>query len=101
MKTAAVALGEAGEPCLSALPGIDHFRAKANNPQTNGICERFHKTLPDECYSLLFRNKPHRGLEELQTDLDAWLEKYKRKRPIRAVTATGRPLGRPCKQVNS
>ena len=30
---------------------IDHSRTKANHPQTNGICERFDKTLQDECYS--------------------------------------------------
>lgn len=50
-------------------------------PQTNGICEQFYKTLRDECYSLLFRKKLYRSLEELQVDLDAWLEKYNRERP--------------------
>ena len=56
-----------------AVEDIDHSRTKANHPQTNGICERFHKTLQDECYSLLFRKKLYRSLEELQVDLDAWL----------------------------
>ena len=32
-----------------AVEDIDHFWTKANHPQTNGICERFHKTLQDEC----------------------------------------------------
>ena len=64
-----------------AVEGIDHSRTKANHPQTNGACERFHKTLQDECYSLLFRRKLYRSLEELQTDLDAWLEHYNRERP--------------------
>ncbi len=64
-----------------AVEDIDHSRTKANHPQTNGICERFHKTLQDECYSLLFRKKLYRTLEELQVDLDAWLEKYNRERP--------------------
>ena len=50
---------------------IDHSRTKANHPQTNGICERFHKTLQDDCYSLIFRKKLYRTLEELQVDLDA------------------------------
>ena len=64
-----------------AVEDIDHSRTKANHPQTNGICERFHKTLQDECYSLLFRKKLYYNLEELQVDLDAWLEKYNRERP--------------------
>jgi transposase InsO family protein len=64
-----------------AVEDIDHSRTKANHPQTNGICERFHKTLQDECYSLLFRKKLYRSLEELQVDLDAWLESYNRERP--------------------
>lgn len=64
-----------------AVEDIDHSRTKANHPQTNGICERFHKTLQDECYSLLFRKKLYYSLEELQVDLDAWLEKYNRERP--------------------
>ena len=64
-----------------AVEDIDHSRTKANHPQTNGICERFHKTLQDECYSLLFRKKLYYSLEELQVDLDAWLEKYNKERP--------------------
>ena len=63
------------------MEDIDHSRTKANHPQTNGICERFHKTLQDECYCLLFRKKLYRSLEELQTDLDDWLEHYNRERP--------------------
>jgi len=33
-----------------AIENIDHTRTKARSPQTNGICERFHKTLLDEFY---------------------------------------------------
>ena len=64
------------------MEDIDHSKTKANHDQTNGICERFHKTLQDECYSLLFRKKLYRSLEVLQTDLDAWLEHYNRERPL-------------------
>ncbi len=31
-----------------AIEDIDHTRTKTKSPQTNGICERFHKTLLDE-----------------------------------------------------
>ncbi len=64
-----------------ALEDIDHSRTKANHPQTDGFCERFHKTPRDECYSLIFRKKLYQSLEDLQTDLDAWLEHYNRERP--------------------
>ena len=33
-----------------ALNDIEHSRTKANHPQTNGICERFHKTILQEFY---------------------------------------------------
>jgi transposase InsO family protein len=64
-----------------AVEDIDHSRTKANHPQTNGICERFHKTMQDECYSLLFRKKLYRTLEELQMDIDQWLRTYNEERP--------------------
>jgi transposase InsO family protein len=64
-----------------AVEDIDHSRTKAHHPQTNGICERFHRTMQDECYSLLFRKKLYRTLEELQTDIDEWLRKYNVERP--------------------
>jgi transposase InsO family protein len=59
-----------------ALEDIDHTRTKAHSPQTNGICERFHKTVLDEFYRIAFRKKIYRTIEELQTDLDAWLRQY-------------------------
>lgn len=64
-----------------AVEDIDHSRTKANHPQTNGICERFHRTMQDECYSLLFRKKLYHTLEELQVDVDQWLRKYNEERP--------------------
>src|SRR6476619_5201980 len=35
-----------------AIEDIDHTRTKARSPQTNGICERFHKTVLDEFYRI-------------------------------------------------
>lgn len=63
-----------------ALEDIDHTRTKARSPQTNGICERFHKTIQDEFYSVAFRKKLYSSLEELQTDLDTWIQWYNEKR---------------------
>jgi transposase InsO family protein len=55
---------------------IDHSKTKAKSPQTNGICERFHRTIQDEFYAPAFRKKIYNSLEQLQQDLDEWLADY-------------------------
>lgn len=62
------------------LEDIDHTRTKAKSPQTNGICERFHRTIQDEFYSIIFRKKVFTSIEELQAELDQWIEWYNRER---------------------
>lgn len=62
------------------LEDIDHTRTKAKSPQTNGICERFHRTIQEEFYSIVFRKKVFQSIEELQVELDAWIEWYNRER---------------------
>jgi transposase InsO family protein len=64
-----------------AVENIDHSRTKARHPQTNGICERFHRTVQEEFYATAFRKKLYPNLEELQADLDDWLTAYNRTRP--------------------
>ena len=64
-----------------ALEYIDHSKTKARHPQTNGICERFHKTIKEEFYSVTFRKKVYHSLEELQIDLDLWIKRYNEFRP--------------------
>ena len=64
-----------------ALEDIDHTRTKAKSPQTNGICERFHRTVQNEFYAIAFRKKLYSSLEELQQDLDQWIEYYNTQRP--------------------
>ncbi|TKS60326.1 MAG: IS481 family transposase [Nitrospira sp.] len=59
-----------------AVENIDHTRTKTRHPQTNGICERFHKTMLNEFYRVAFRKKIYRTLEKLQADLDTWLQEY-------------------------
>ena len=63
-----------------ALENIDHSKTKAKSPQTNGICERFHRTIKDEFYQVAFRKKVYRTLDELQTDLDRWIVHYNHER---------------------
>jgi transposase InsO family protein len=64
-----------------AVEDIDHTRTKTKSPQTNGICERFHRTVLDEFYRVAFRKKVYRDISELQTDLDSWIADYNRHRP--------------------
>jgi transposase InsO family protein len=59
-----------------AVENIDHTRTKTRSPQTNGIVERFHKTMLDEFYRVAFRRKVYDSIDALQQDLDAWIEEY-------------------------
>ena len=63
------------------LEDIDHTKTKAKSPQTNGICERFHKTILSEFYQIAFREKIYESIEMLQNNLDEWLRKYNESRP--------------------
>ena len=63
------------------IEDIDHTKTKAKSPQTNGICERFHRTMQDEFYAIAFRKKLYNSLEELQSDIDQWVDFYNSERP--------------------
>ena len=64
-----------------AIEDIDHTRIKAKHPQTNGICERFHRTMQNEFYAIAFRKKIYNSIDELQLDVDLWLDYYNKERP--------------------
>jgi len=63
-----------------AIEDIDHTKTKAKSPQTNGVCERFHRTIQDEFYAVAFRKKVYRSIQELQNDLDRWITYYNQDR---------------------
>ena len=63
-----------------AVEDIDHSRTKTKSPQTNGIVERFHKTVLEEFYRVVFRKTIYRSVDELQCDLDAWIKGYNEQR---------------------
>lgn len=63
------------------IEGIDHSKTKVRHPQSNGICERLHRTMQDEFYAITFRKKLYQDLETLQDDLDEWLNYYNNDRP--------------------
>ena len=73
-----------------ALNDIEHSKTKANHPQTNGICERFHKTILQEFYQVAFRRKIYQSIEELQYDLDEWMVYYNSARTHQGKMCCGR-----------
>ncbi len=73
-----------------AINDIDHTKTKAMSPQTNGICERFHKTILNEFYQVTFRKKLYSTMEELQKDLDGWLDFYNNERTHQGKMCCGR-----------
>src|SRR3974390_1487101 len=78
-----------------AIENIDHTRTKARSPQTNGICERFHKTLLDEFYRVAFRKKLYGTPDALQADLDEWMVIYNEQRTHQGRWCFGKTLCRP------
>lgn len=73
-----------------AINDIDHTKTQAMSPQTNGICERFHKTILNEFYQVAFRKKLYAGLEDLQKDLDDWVHYYNNHRTHQGKMCCGR-----------
>ena len=79
--TAANGLPSTKQEMRSVPPDIEHSRTKTKHPQTNGICERFNKTLLTEFYRVAFRKRFYGSLEGLQMDLDRFVEEYNTQRP--------------------
>lgn len=73
-----------------ALNDIEHTKTKVKSPQTNGICERFHKTILQEFYQITFRKKIYDSIEMLQADLDEWIHFYNTERTHQGKMCCGR-----------
>jgi len=72
------------------MSDIEHTRTKVASPQTNGICERFHKTILQELYQVVFRKKIYASIEALQANLDMWLMEYNHRRTHQGKMCCGR-----------
>lgn len=73
-----------------AINDIEHTRTKARHPQTNGICERFHKTILQEFYQPTLRRRIYESIDQLQEDLDIWLDSYNNKRTHQGKRCDGK-----------
>jgi transposase InsO family protein len=72
------------------LNEIEHTKTKARHPQTNGICERFNRTVLNEFYQVAFRKKIYGTLEELQEDLDQFITYYNNERTHQGKRCQGK-----------
>ena len=73
-----------------AINDIEHTRTKARHPQTNGICERFHKTILQEFYQPTLRRRIYESIDQLQEDLDIWLDSYNNQRTHQGKRCDGK-----------
>ena len=73
-----------------AINDIEHTKTKVKSPQTNGICERFHKTILQEFYQVTFRKKIYEDIDHLQIDLDLWIDHYNNERTHQGKVCEGR-----------
>jgi transposase InsO family protein len=72
------------------LNDIEHTKTKARHPQTNGLCERMNQIILDEFWQVAFRKKIYKTLEEIQTDLDAYMVRYNEFRTNQGKHCDGR-----------
>ena len=73
-----------------AIQQIRHRRTDIGSPETNGFCERFHRTVKEEFYAVAFRKNFYESLEQLQRDLDQFLAFYNRERAHQGYRTQGR-----------
>ena len=73
-----------------AVNQIDHTKTKVKSPQTNGICEPFHRTILDEFYRVTFRKTLYESIEQLQEDLDNWINYYNTERTHQGKRCKGK-----------
>lgn len=72
------------------LNDIEHTRTKPRSPKTNGAVERLNQTIKTEFYEVWFRKKLYRPLEEIQSDLDGFMDYYNRERTNQGRYCQGR-----------
>lgn len=72
------------------LNDIEHTKTKARHPQTNGITEKLNQILLEEFWRVAFRKKVYRTLEEIQRDLDEYMNYFNNERTNQGKRCQGR-----------
>jgi transposase InsO family protein len=72
------------------LEDIEHRTTRVKRPQSNGIVERFHRTLLDEHFRVEGRRTWFETIDEMQKVLDDYLVTYNTKRPHQGRGMNGR-----------
>lgn len=72
------------------LEGIEHRKTKVRRPQSNGITERFHRTLLDEHFRVEGRRTWYETLDQMQAALDGYLKTYNESRTHQGRNMNGR-----------
>ena len=75
---------------LLALHDIEHRTTKVRSPRTNGFVERMNRTLLDEHFRIKGREKWYESVDEIQADLDVFIEFYNLKRSHQGYRLKGR-----------
>jgi transposase InsO family protein len=76
------------------LEDIEHRTTRVKRPQSNGIVERFHRTLLDEHFRVEGRKTWFDTIEEMQVVLDDYLVSYNQRRPHQGRGMNGRTPAR-------
>jgi transposase InsO family protein len=75
---------------LLGMEGIEHRTTRVHTPRTNGFVERMNRTLLDECFRIAGRTTWYLQPDEIQRDLDTFLEQYNLRRSHQGYRLAGR-----------
>lgn len=75
---------------LTAMEGIEHRKTKIRSPRTNGFVERMNRTLLDECFRVAGRTTWYENIDQIQADLDKFMEYYNLQRSHQGYRLQGR-----------
>jgi transposase InsO family protein len=72
------------------LNGVAHSKTKVRHPQTNGSTERLNQIIQNEFYKVAFRKKVYTSIDEIQLDLDEFMNNYNNERTNQGKYCKGR-----------
>jgi transposase InsO family protein len=73
-----------------AVQQVEHRTTRVGSPESNGMVERFNRTLKEEFFSVAYRKRLYESVEALQTDLDGVLSFYNERRAHHGYRTQGR-----------